>query len=318
MRFLIILLFLFSCAPEPLEVLSQHEPELRSRGGYESYLALEYLDFARKLQISKDEKGAQYFSRKALAINKGAEAIPENPFEWKADKAQMEEMILMQKRLEKILSDQHLRSQLPIQLAHLTYLYDCWISRESSEIFRSDELAQCRVRFSKLLDELEQYGHERKKDTQPKVQIIETKFERFEIFFDLGSVQFNDKANKDLLAVLKKLSELYGNYRLLLVGNADRVGNELFNQQLAFKRAEVVQNYLIKNGVGGDMVEIRSVGEDFPDILTQDGNQKQSNRSVVIYLMQGAKSFEKYPIPLIENEIYRKSIDEARKDRGLE
>lgn len=318
MQLLVVFLLLFSCAPKSFDVLSQRESELRTRGGYHSYLALEYLDFARRLQSLKDEKNASYFASKGLMIAAGTEAIPENPLKWNADKAQMEEMIMMQKRLEKVLHDQHMTSQLPIQLAHLTYLYDCWISRESSEVFRSDELAQCRVRFSKLLDEIEHYGEERTKDKQPKVEIIETKFELFSVIFDFNSSTFNDKANKDLLAVLKRLFELYGDYRILLVGNADRVGNELYNQQLAFKRADLVKNYLIKNGVGENMVELRSVGEDFPDIITSDGSQKQNNRAVDIYVMQGAKSFEQYPIPLIKNIIYRDAILKERAEKGLE
>jgi outer membrane protein OmpA-like peptidoglycan-associated protein len=316
MRFLIIFLLLSSCASQ-IEVLSQRESSLRTRGGYESYLALEYLDFARKLQAAKDEIRAEYFAQKGLLIAAGNEAIPENPITWKADLAQMQEMILMQKRLEKVLNDRQLKSQLPIQTAHLTYLYDCWISRESSEIFRSDELAQCRVRFSKLLDEIDQYGQERLKDRQPKVEIIEPKFERFDIFFDLNSTSFNNAANKDLLNVLKKITALYGDYRILVVGNADRVGNEIYNQQLAFKRAEVVKNYLIKNGVGADMVELRAIGEDFPDILTKDGAQKQNNRTAAIYVMQGAKSFEQYPLPLINNIIYREAVLKARAEKGV-
>lgn len=320
MRFVLSLLtlfLLFSCAVSSVEELSKQEPILRSRGKYESYLALEYLEFSRKLVAVNDKKTAEYFSKKALGINSGDEVIPENPITWKADEAQMEEMVMMQKRLEQILIDQQLKFQLPIQLAHLTYLYDCWISRESKMIFRSDELAQCRVRFSKLLDEIEQYSDERGKDKQAKVEIIEPKFERYEILFDFNNEKLNNKANKDLLVVLKRLAEFYGDYRILLVGNADRVGNELYNQQLAFKRAEVVKNYLIKNGVGADMIELRSVGEDFPDLLTSDGVQKQNNRTAVIYVLQGAKSFEKFPLPLLENFIYRESLLNAREERGL-
>ncbi|MBU6140124.1 MAG: OmpA family protein [Proteobacteria bacterium] len=314
---LLILLLIFSCAEPTVNVLSQRESDLKTRGGYESYLALEYLEFARKLSAAKDEKTAEYFSRKGLAITKGEEIIPENPIKWKADLAQMEEMILMQKRLEKILSDHQLKFHLPIQTAHLTYLYDCWISRESKEIFRSDELAQCRVRFSKLLDEIEQFSDSRTKDKQAKVEITEPKFEHFDIFFDFNNSKFSDKANKDLLALLSHLSKLYGDYRILLVGNADRVGNELYNQQLAYKRSEVVKNYLIKNGVTSDMIETRVMGEDFPDILTKDGSQKQNNRTVGIYVLQGAKSFDKFPLPLIENFVYRESLLEERKKRGL-
>jgi len=215
------------------------------------------------------------------------------------------------------LIDQQLKFQLPIQLAHLTYLYDCWISRESKAVFRSDELAQCRVRFSKLLDEVEQYSDERVKDRQLKVEIIEPKFEQFEIFFDFNNSKFNNKANKDLLILLKYLSCLYGDYRILLVGNADRVGNEIYNQQISYKRAEMVKNYLTKNGVAENMIELRSVGEDFPDILTKDGTQQQDNRIVRIYVLRGAKSFKNFPLPLIENFVYRESLLKARKERGL-
>jgi outer membrane protein OmpA-like peptidoglycan-associated protein len=317
MRFLLVFLLIASCAEPTIKVLSQRESELKTQGGYESYLALEYLEFARKLNLAKDEKNSEYFSKKGLEIIAGNEAIPENPIKWKADAAQMEEMVMMQKRMEKIITDKQLKFQLPIQLAHLTYLYDCWISRESSIAFRSDELAQCRVRFSKLLDELEQFNDARGKDKQVKVEIVEPQFERFDIMFDLNSDKFNNKANSDLMVVLKRISELSGDYRILLVGNADRLGNELYNQQLAFKRAQVVRNYLIKNGAGSDMIEMRSVGEDFPDILTKDGDQKQLNRTVSIYIMKGAKSFEKYPLPLIENFIYRQGLIEQKNKIGL-
>ncbi len=315
--FLVALFTLFSCAAPSIDILSGQESALRTRGKYESYLALEYLEFSRKLVAVDDKKTAEYFSKKGLKIISGDEEIPENPIKWKADSAQMEEMVMMQKRLEQVLIDQQLKFQLPIQLAHLTYLYDCWISRESKAVFRSDELAQCRVRFSKLLDEVEQYSDERGKDRQAKVEIVEPKFEQFEIFFDLNNSKFNDKANKDLLALLKYLSELYGDYRILLVGNADRVSNEILNQQLAHKRAEMVKNYLAKNGVAENMIELRSVGEDFPDLLTKDGAQQQSNRTVKIYVLRGAKSFENFPLPLIENFVYRESVLKARKDRGL-
>ena len=108
-----------------------------------------------------------------------------------------------------------------------------------------------------------------------------------------------------------------GDYRLLLVGSADRTGQELLNQNLALKRVEVVKNYFIKNGVTEDLIETRSFGEDFPDIITAKGVQEQSNRAVGIYVLKGAKSFDGIPLPLIENFVYREGIEKARKDRGL-
>ena len=50
--FLVIFSFAASCAntPTPIELLSSQEGNLKTRGGYESYLVLEYLAFARNLE----------------------------------------------------------------------------------------------------------------------------------------------------------------------------------------------------------------------------------------------------------------------------
>ncbi len=289
---------------------------LRSRGTYESYLALEYLQFSRNLASGKNQKDAQHFLNKSSEVGLGKEVVPENPIAWGADPAQIEELVAMQKRLE-LVSTPQMQNRLPIQMAHLTYLYDCWAAKESKPIFRSSELAKCRGRFYKLLEEVEFYIDDLKQDHEPSSVIVEPQFQRFEILFDLDLNKFNDKANKDFLKILQYLMTMNGDYRLLLVGNADRSGKELRNQNLALKRVETVKNYLIKNGVTEDLIEVRTFGEDFPDIITKKGEQEQSNRSVGIYVLKGAKSFDKIPLPLIENFIYREGIKAARQKRGL-
>lgn len=315
--FLIPFFLLISCTTK-LERLSRVEGSLRTERKYDSYLALEYLEYSRNLASVKDKKKSEYFAKKGLDLIDRKIIVPENPINWEADPAQVEEMVLMQDRLETILNTSNLKFYLPIQLAHLTYLYDCWISRESKAVFRADELAQCRVRFYKLAEEIEHYLVDLKKDQQPKVKIIEPEFERFEILFDFNSSKFNDKANADLIKILNYLKTIQVGYRILLVGNADRSGHELYNRDLASYRAEVVKYYLSKNGVAKESIETRSAGEDFPDILTKDGVHQQSNRTVGIYVMKGLRDFSDYPLPLIENYVYRDEIKKARKERGLE
>lgn len=322
MKFLFALIFLCfaaSCATpiSALQSLSQQESQLKIKGSYESYLALEYLMFSRNLATIKNQKNSEYFAKKGLAVIAGKDVVPENPLIWKADKSQIEEMILTQKRLEDVLIEPYMKFRLPIQMAHLTYLYDCWISRESKAIFRADELAQCRVRFGKLLDEIEDYIDDLKKDKQPKVEIKEPEFERFKILFDLSSYKFNDKASQDLLEILKHLKSLNGNYRVLLVGNADRLGLEISNENLALNRLETTKNHLIKNGVNAGLIELRSMGEDFPDIITKNGVANQQNRSVGIYVLKGFGTFSSFPLPLIENYVYAAEIKKAREAQGL-
>lgn len=308
---------LFSCAKKEqgFDVVG-NENALRAQGTFNAYLALEYLDFSRNLAAGKNKKDAEYFLGKSKKVAEDKVIIPENPIDWGADPAQLEELIAMQKRLD-LVSTPKMQNQLPIQMAHLTYLYDCWAAKESKPIFKSSELAKCRGRFYKLLEEIEFYIEDQKLDLQPITTIVEPDFKRFEILFDLASYKFNSNAEKDFLEMLNYLMSMKGDYRLLLVGSADRTGKELLNQNLAFKRVEAVKNYLIKNGVTEDLIESRSFGEDFPDIITAKGIQAQSNRAVGIYVLKGAKSFETFPLPMIENFVYREGVQKARKERGL-
>jgi len=320
--FFIGLFLCFTSCATPYETtnvdrLTAISGNLKTQGGYDSYLALEYLEFARNFTTIKDNKNANYFAKKGLAAARGDYVVPENPTYWRADLAQMEEMILMQKRLENAIETPQIKFQLPIQAAHLTYLYDCWISRESQVVFRVAELAQCKSRFYKLLDEIELYIDDLKKDKQPPVVIKEPEFKRFEILFDLNIAKLNDQGSKDMLSIIKYLISLNGDYRILIVGNADRTGSELLNQNLALRRAGLIKNYLTKNGVPDNLIELRSAGEDFPDIVTVKGIQHQLNRTVGVYVLKGATSFSDYPLPLIENFIYQEEIKKARKKRGL-
>ena len=316
---LVVIFLTQSCAAEKKFAFDPraNEDMLRSRGTYNAYLALEYLQFSRNLSEGKNKKDAAYFLNKSSEVGENKEAIPENPITWHADPAQVEEMVAMQKRLE-IVSTPQMQNQLPIQMAHLTYLYDCWVAKESKPIFRSSELAKCRGRFYKLLEEIEFYIDDSKQEHVPSTTIIEPQFERFEILFDLASDKINDKANKDFLEMLKYLMTMNGDYRLLLVGNTDRSGQDLLNQNLALKRVELVKNYLVRNGVTEDLIETRSFGEDFPDIITKKGMQQQNNRSVGIYVLKGTKLFDKFPLPLIDNFVYREGIQNARQERGLQ
>lgn len=307
--------YVFSKKQSAYDVVA-NENALRAQGTYNAYLALEYLDFSRNLAAGKNKKDAEYFLNKSSLAAVDGIIIPENPLDWDADRTQLEELIAMQKRLDMV-SIPMMQNQLPIQMAHLTYLYDCWAAKESKPIFKGSELAKCRARFYKLLEEIEYYIEDQKKNLQPITTITEPEFKRFEILFDLNSFKLNTNAQKDFQDILKHLLLLKGDYRILLVGSADRTGKELLNQTIALRRVDVVKNYFTKNGVTADLIETRSFGEDFPDIITAKGVQEQSNRSVGIYVVKGAKSFEDFPLPLIENFVYREGMQKARKDRGL-
>jgi len=317
--FFVTFLFLL-CSCEKIiyqQVLANREQDLKSRGGYESYLSLEYLDFSRRLSLVKDLTASEYFAKKGLDIMSGKTFIAEDPIVWEADRSMIEELILMQKKLEILLNNQNLIYQMPIQMAHLSYLYDCWSSKESKEIFMADELSHCRVSFGKLIDEIEIYLEENTKNKNPDVKIIEPEFSRFEIIFDAENYLLNDKANKAMIGVVDYLNNFRGKFKILITANPDNAIKALYNQALVKNRVEIVKNYLIKNGIDENSIEERIENEDFPDIIANDDIKNQINRSVGIYVLRGDSDFKPYPLPLLQNLLYKAQIEKARKERGL-
>jgi len=314
---LTVILFFTACANN-LHELAKLENGLKLDSFYTSYLALEYLEYSRNLSKAGRWRDSEHFANKGLWVAKGRKIVPESPILWRVDTNELEDAIMVQKRLENV-SFYEVQKALPIQMAHLFFLYDCWISNDGpNRSFRNDEMSKCKMRFYKLLEEVEVYVDDLRRDRQPKTIITEPEFERFEINFDLDEYNINDKANKKLIDVIKYLDSLNGEYRILLVGSADRSGNSLYNENLALRRVEIVQNYLLKNGVAFDLIQSRSFGEDFPDIITQKGVQQQSNRVVAIYVLKSGGSFSLLPLPIIVNHAYKSEILRARAERGLQ
>jgi outer membrane protein OmpA-like peptidoglycan-associated protein len=315
---LIAILTLSSCSSiNYFNNLSNMQRSLKTKGGYNSYLALEYLEFSRNFYSVKNEKSGNYFAKKGFEVAKGYNVIPENPLKWGVDKGQIEEMILMQRRMEMVLNEPQIKDYVPIQLAHLTYLYDCWISRESSQIFRASNLGQCKTKFYQLLEELERYVDGSKKYEGDNVVIKTPEYRRFEVLFDHNSFKTNDYARKNIISTLEYITTLNSPYRVLVVGSADETSGGIYDKNLAFKRAENVKQYLIANGIDDSFVEIRTTGEDFPDIITQNGERSQPNRKVGIYVLKGKETFLDSPLPMVKEYIYKEQIEETRQKRGL-
>ena len=89
------------------------------------------------------------------------------------------------------------------------------------------------------------------------------------------------------------------------------------NEISCFSKLIKSKNYLIKNGIDENSIEERIENEDFPDIIANDDIKNQINRSVGIYVLSGDSDFKPYPLPLLQNLLYKAQIENARKERGL-
>lgn len=313
---IIVFFFVLSCTQRPQQSFDL-EQELKSRHSFNGYLALEYLQYGRDLAVIKKNNDSKYFTDKGLRASRDEDVFPEAPEKWGLNSTQIEEATLARAKLTALLADPKIRQTLPIQLARLQLLYDCWVSKENYSWQYSD-MGQCQIMFFRLEKEMNDYVADLKPKKEIKVtEIKDPELSKFEIYFDLGSYKFNSEANKTFRELFINLEELNGDYRILLVGNADRVGKKLYNDIIARKRILAVKNLLVKNGIPQDFIEAKSLGDRSPQIITYKDTQNKYNRRVSIYVSKGKDSLDTIPLPLLNNYIYKKEIAKAKKERGL-
>jgi len=180
------------------------------------------------------------------------------------------------------------------------------------------DMARCKILFFRLEDEMNKYLEERKPKKEVKIfEIKEPEFAKFDIYFDLDLYKFNHDADKTFSELFAHLETLNGDYKILVVGGADRFGKKLYNDALARKRALAVKTRLIKNGIPEDLIEIKSSGADSPEIITKEGDLNKNNRIVGVYVLKGMDSLSQIPLPLINNYIYKQEIIKIKKQRGV-
>ncbi|OFX02064.1 MAG: hypothetical protein A3E78_14460, partial [Alphaproteobacteria bacterium RIFCSPHIGHO2_12_FULL_63_12] len=71
---------------------------------------------------------------------------------------------------------------------------------------------------------------------------------------------------------------------VVVSGHADRSGGSAYNQALSERRASVVRDALIANGVAADSIRVDSFGEDRPAKPTEDGVREPLNRRTEVVI----------------------------------
>lgn len=105
------------------------------------------------------------------------------------------------------------------------------------------------------------------------------------IYFDLNRHGIKKSEKQKLADDLKAVKKIVGQGTPVVVeGHACRYGGSpAYNMMLSEKRAQIVTNYLIKNGIASDMIKTVGRGNEMP-IVMEDGKEQQApNRRVEIY-----------------------------------
>ncbi len=105
----------------------------------------------------------------------------------------------------------------------------------------------------------------------------------FMVFFDFDKSTLTADARSIIERAARAFKQV-GAARITASGHADRSGADAYNEGLAERRAHVVRDALIAQGVSSDKISIRSFGETSPLVKTQDGVREWQNRRVEIVL----------------------------------
>ena len=104
------------------------------------------------------------------------------------------------------------------------------------------------------------------------------------ITFNTNSSSLNPNFNEVLSSVILVLKE-FDKTLIEAAGHTDSVGSSSYNQQLSYKRASSVGNYLLEQGVLAERVLMVGMGETMPIASNSTPAGRQQNRRVELTLI---------------------------------
>jgi peptidoglycan-associated lipoprotein len=138
--------------------------------------------------------------------------------------------------------------------------------------------------ISSIGEKIDQYGKSSDNGEHPvligeDVDYINTQFDS--IYFDFDRYSIKESM---LLTVNKNLSLMNSpqvlGYKVVIQGNCDEWGTDEYNYALGLRRAQVIRETLIAEGINEDRVRIVSYGESNPICLEQADDCWAKNRRV--------------------------------------
>jgi len=111
---------------------------------------------------------------------------------------------------------------------------------------------------------------------EPKQHVME---EIFEIRFDFNQATIKPEY-EELIYKLATATQNNKNIKVSVVGHTDTMGSKNYNYALGGRRAEAVQNMLVKYGIPASQIVAVSAGEEGLKVPTPDGVANAENRRV--------------------------------------
>jgi len=103
----------------------------------------------------------------------------------------------------------------------------------------------------------------------------------FTLFFKFNAAELTDDSQRRLPEILTLFRDRPAP-EAVVAGYADAVGDPLYNFELARKRAEIVRDLLVKQGMDAQRIEAVSFGASNPAVPTRPGVPQPQNRRVEV------------------------------------
>jgi outer membrane protein OmpA-like peptidoglycan-associated protein len=259
---------------------------LNNSSDFNDILTLKYLRYSDALYSYGDYRSSEYFAKLARQSNKRKNKISFNV-------------------------DINMLKQDPNALADLYFLFNCWMYFETNDK-NLGEASICKDGFNKIIliaekkrveslsDKIFNEDDEKQKflTREEEINFLNiAKSNSVDIQFDYDSYKLNPQAIAKINALLKYVNNLKNDYKITIIGHADRAGKVIYNNTLARRRATTVYNILNKNGVPKTLLSIDSVSSKSPNVVTKTNDKMQSNRRVEIIIDPNYKNQDTTPQP---------------------
>lgn len=142
---------------------------------------------------------------------------------------------------------------------------------------RSNLLIQSRTQEArKARDELEAY--KTKNSKRGTVLVLD------DLHFDTGGATLHRGSQRNLDPLVRYMKD-HSEQNISVEGHTDSVGEESFNIDLSYRRAEAVKNYLVEAGISRDRISTKGFGESMPVAGNNTAQGRQLNRRVEIVIL---------------------------------
>ena len=269
--------------------------EHKEPNNFQDHLLNEYKKRATfEAEEMHDWNSAKLYSEKALKSLETDKIYPEDISYWKLPEESIQEIRIAYDNLMTIYNDA--KTIDPFNLAKAISSLDCW-SEQQEENWQAWDISRCKNDFlnsmhniyekisakEKQQKKINEKDNNLKSKSKDEVTVV-TKNKNEElmqiIYFDFDKFNLSEVSKGKIELFLDNYGSMINQY--LIVGHTDTKGSKKYNLSLSLKRAEVIKQLLVKNGINKSNVKILGKGEEKLAITTPDDTKHPANRRVEI------------------------------------